>query len=88
MTAVIHIAGYKVTIGPFIRQRCSWCGAVLADHELGRVAVPVGQPWRPPTWEPGSLVAIDGIATYGVPHEDGQPLPDGACGNLDPAVTI
>lgn len=87
MTEVIHIAGDAVQIGPYLRQRCSWCGAVLVDCNLDRVAVPVGQDPRPATWPFGGLVARDGNATWTVEHSDGDRLPDGACGRLDPEVT-
>jgi hypothetical protein len=88
MTAVIHIAGPDITIGgQLLRQRCAWCGALLLDYDLSRIAVPVGQDFRPGTWGEGDLVAVDGSASWTVEHEDGDPLPDGACGRLDPAVT-
>jgi hypothetical protein len=87
VTAVIHIAGPLIAIGHYRRQRCAWCGAVLGDHDLTRIAVPEGQPFEPPCWPEGDLIAIDGNATWVVKHEHGQLLPDGACGKLDPAVT-
>ena len=87
MTAVIHIAGAQVQIGPLLRQRCSWCGAMLCDYDLTRIAVPEGQDPRPGMWGQGDLVAVDGNASWVVDHEDGAELPDGACGKLDPAVT-
>lgn len=87
MTAVIHIAGPDIQVGAQLRQRCAWCGAVLLDYALDRIAVPAGQDPRPGTWPAGELVAVDGNASYVVAHEDGQQLPDGACGKLDPAAT-
>jgi hypothetical protein len=87
MSEVVHIAGPDVTVGCYLRQRCAWCGAVLVDYDLHRVAVPEGQDPRPATWPVGELVAVDGPASWVVGHDDGDPLPDGACGSLDPAVT-
>jgi hypothetical protein len=40
-----------------------------------------------PTWPIGDLVGVDGGLSFLVPHADGDPLPDGACGKLDPEVT-
>jgi hypothetical protein len=86
MPPVIHIAGRQVQIGRQLRQRCSWCGALLEDHQLGAGAGDDGNP-GPPMWEPGALVALDGNASYVVEHEDGKDLPPGACGLLDHSVT-
>ena len=88
MTAVIHIAGPDVRYGALLRQRCSWCGAVLIDYDLRLIMVPVGQDPMPATWPFGELVAVDGPMWRVVPHADGQPLPPGSCVNLDPAVTV
>jgi len=35
---VVHIAGAVVQVGPLVRQRCSWCGAVLLDDDLRGMA--------------------------------------------------
>lgn len=86
--AITHIAGLDVQVGPYLRQRCAWCGAVLSDYDLARVAVPEGQNPRPAMWEVGILVAIDGVASWVVDHEDGADLPANACALLDPAVTV
>ena len=92
MSAVVHIAGPDVQVGVQLRQRCAWCGALLLDYALDRIAVPVAQAAlpggdRPATWPVGDLVAVDGSAQYVVPHADGAQLPDGACARLDTAVT-
>lgn len=85
---ITHIAGLVVHVGSLVRQRCAWCGAVIEDHDLDRIAVPIGHSPIPPTWEPGALVVINGIGTWTIPHEDGAQLPANACTRLDPAVTI
>lgn len=77
---LVHIAGPAVQIGPLLRQRCAWCGAVLVDYDLTRVAVPV-------TWAVGELVAVADYASWYVPLELGAELPEGYCARLDPAVT-
>jgi hypothetical protein len=87
VTAVIHIAGLRVHVGPYLRQRCAWCGAVLIDYDLTRTAVPTGTDPTPSTWPVADLVAVDGNAAYVVPHIDGDELPAGSCTELDPAVT-
>lgn len=87
MNALVHIAGMYVRINDLLRQRCAWCGAVLLDYDLTRIAVPEGQDPTPATWPVGELVGVDGAMSYTVAHVDGDPLPDGACGRLDPEVT-
>lgn len=88
MTSVIHIAGPDITVGPLLRQRCGWCGAVLVDYDLTRIAVPTGQDPRPGIWSVGALVEVDGSASWVVPHVDGEQLPANACAQLDPEVTV
>ena len=85
--AVVHIAGSFVYIGSLLRQRCAWCGAVLIDYDLERIAVPVGQDAGPGVWPVGELVMVDGPLCVSVPHDDGDMLPDNACARLDPAIT-
>lgn len=83
----MHIAGVHVKVGPYLRQRCAWCGAVLLDYDLSKIAVPEGQDPSPATWPIGELVKVDGGLSVLLEHEDGDPLPDGACAKLDPEVT-
>lgn len=87
MTSITHVAGLVVTIGPQMRQRCAWCGAVLLDYDLERVAVPAGQDRTPATWEVGALVTVDGPASYLADDQGDQRLPEDACGRLDPEIT-
>ena len=91
--AVIHIAGLDVQVGARLRQRCAWCGAVLLDYDLTRVARPLepgedpDAEWRPATWEAGALVEVDGPGMFVVPHEPGEQLPPSTCAHLDDDVT-
>lgn len=90
MTPLIHIAGPAITVGARLRQRCAWCGATMIDYDLDRIAIPdgpAGQDPTPATWPIGDLIAVDGHASWTVPHEDDQPLPDDACACLDAEVT-
>lgn len=84
---IIHIAGHSITIDNRQRQRCAWCGATLLDYDLSFIAVPVGQDPQPATWPTGELVALGGNAAWLVEHKDGDRLPEGACGRIDPDVT-
>lgn len=87
MTAVVHIAGPDVRVNAQLRQRCAWCGALLIDYDLERVAVPEGQDSMPSTWPAGELIAVDGNASWVEPHTDGDPVPANACAALDAEVT-
>ena len=79
MGEVIHFAGNDVQVNHLLRQRCAWCGFVLIDFDLNRVAVPVGQDPRPATWPVSSLVAVDGNASWVVEHDAVNPLPENTC---------
>jgi hypothetical protein len=62
--SVTHIASENVVIGDrYLRQRCGWCGEVLLEYDLARVAVPVGGDPTPATWPHGALVRVDGNAS-------------------------
>ncbi len=86
--AITHIAGAQVQAGARLRQRCSWCGAVLCDYGLTRIAVPEGQDPTPGMWETGRLVEVDGNASWIVEHEEGAELPANACARFDDEVTL
>lgn len=86
--SVVHIVGMYVRINDLLRQRCTWCGAALIDVNLANLAVPVGQDPTPGTWPVGQLVRVDGNTTVVVEHVNGDPLPEDACGRLDPEVTV
>lgn len=82
LDSVVHIAGPDIRIGEHLRQRCAWCGTVLVDYDLTRIAVPIGQDPTPGTWPVGGLVEVDGGVSWTVAHQDGQPLPPNACDQL------
>lgn len=79
--SVTHIAGEHVVISDrYMRQRCAWCGDVLLEYDLARVAVPVGQPGLPATWSVGSVVRVEGNMSHSVELDATHPvLPDDAC---------
>jgi hypothetical protein len=91
---VVHVAGAVVQVGPHLRQRCSWCGAVLVDQDLTRVMFQADDPDKTyPTWPVGELIETtagdhdSGGVTTVLEHEDGQPVPDHCCAKLSPEVT-
>jgi hypothetical protein len=90
--SITHIAANDITIGgQRLRQRCAWCGAILIDYDLTRVAVAVveGEEPKPPaTWPVGGLVRVTGTfpkVSSSLPNTD--ELPDDACGRIDDEVT-
>lgn len=87
MSSIVHIAGPDIHVDQLLRQRCAWCGAVLMDYDLARVAVPEGQDRGIGTWPVGALVEVDGPASCVVPHADGDELPANACARIDHEVT-
>ena len=79
----IHFAGLKITVDGKMRQRCAWCGKLLIDVDLERVAVPVDQPGEPATWLPGTLVEVLGNASWAMYEYGTEGLPKGACIDTD-----
>lgn len=86
-----HIAGPDLTVdGRRLRQRCIWCGAVIVDYDLERVAVPDGQDPTPATWKPGTFVRVSGtfpVAYVAVDPPEGGRYPPDSCMALDDEVT-
>jgi len=95
--ALVHLAAPPIRAANIIRQRCAWCGALIQEYDLDRVAVPDGQPSivnedGSPTggWE--GLVAIDvceGTVTakWAVPDPEDGKIPADSCMALDAAIT-
>lgn len=84
---IVHIAGPDVQVDSRLRQRCAWCGAILGDYDLDRIAVPEGQDPRPGMWPVCELIEVDGGASWVRPHVDGEELPLNACARIDHEVT-
>lgn len=93
-TTETHLAGPAITVdGRYMRQRCSWCGAVLLDYDLANVGVPEGQD-GPSGWALDAMIrqSDHGAVSYVVEPErsatgDGVKLPDDSCMRIDPEVT-
>lgn len=91
-----HIVGVEVILDQRQRQRCAWCGAVLLDNDLTRMAiledVPGQDAGKPASFPVGKLLRITGaegeprMFEQIEPGEDGQ-LPDDACGKVSDEVT-
>ena len=88
-SSIAHLAGPDLTVdGRWMRQRCAWCGEVLLDYDLARVAVPVGQP-GPSPFEIGKFIEV----TSGNPKMstaldwDSDKLPETACMRFPPEET-
>lgn len=82
-----HIAGVPVTVNDQLqRQRCGWCGKILLDYDLSRIAVPAGQ-GPPATYAVGALVTVDDGISYTVELVDGK-LPDDSCTRRDEPVSM
>lgn len=75
---IIHIAGPDIRVDTLLRQRCAWCGELLLDYDLDRIAVPEGCDPTPSVWTVGKLVAVDGNASWEMP-DSGNSLPDESC---------
>lgn len=101
LSEVIHVAAQTLRAGTVRRQRCSWCGALIGEVDLARIARPLEpgedpdhpEPWEPAEWSPGSLVSISGVWPVVLRAvepilRDGEPqIPEGSCMDLDLAVT-
>lgn len=90
MNTESHIAGNIIELGPYLRQRCAWCGTVLLDYDLRNLMyeeTTAPEDRMPATWEVGAIIRRAGAISEIVDHEDGSPVPDDCCAKLDPAVT-
>lgn len=84
VTGIVHIVGTVVDVGSRTRQCCAWCGTLLLDYDLTRIAVPLGQDATAPShFPPGVLLEVDGNCKAVIEHQDGDVLPDNACVRLD-----
>lgn len=91
MAEIIHVAGPVITVGTLRRQRCTWCGALVEEHDLAMVSRPVeaGEdpdvPWEPAVWT--GLVAVDGHVFWAVADPEDGKIPPTSCMALEDAVT-
>lgn len=97
MSHLVHMAAPTLRAANIIRQRCAWCGALIDEYDLDRIAIPVGD--EPLVDADGSprggwqgLVAVDvceGVLTskWAVPDPDDGKIPADSCMALDVAVT-
>lgn len=97
-SALVHLAGPAIRAANVIRQRCAWCGALLDEKDLERVAWhDDGSGENPLIHEDGSprdrwegLVAVaDGNprAMWAVEQPEDGKIPAESCMSLDPAAT-
>jgi hypothetical protein len=96
---LVHLAAPSVRVGGVIRQRCAWCGALIDEVDLGRVA------WVAEDGDPGfvdgdgnprsrwsGLVAVEVVegvvsSRCAVADPGDGKVPDDSCMALDPVVT-
>jgi hypothetical protein len=84
VTAIAHLAGQVVEIGPHMRQRCVWCGSALVEYDLTRIAIqvePGQEPEKPATWPLEHRVIVEGenprMGTSVPPPAQGERIGDG-----------
>jgi hypothetical protein len=101
--AVLHLVGPAIAVGTIRRQRCMWCGALLQEDDLARMAWSLNEdgsdPGPPGAWPAGEVVSVEdgNPRVMSVVPEDEWPdsaaapgvkrLPDGCCALLDAEVT-
>lgn len=93
MSEIIHFPGQVMTFGSVARQRCMWCGALIEEKDLDRIAIEEAS--RPPErqgkplevddlawWR--DLVAVDGNWKSIVEHPADGKAPERSCMRLMP----
>jgi hypothetical protein len=78
------VAGPTITVGSIRRQRCAWCGALLEEQDLSRIARPLEpgedpdnpKPWEPGAWETGAHVRLSGTNPRFSSLEEHEPHPE------------
>lgn len=100
MSHLVHLAGPPIRVRNVIRQRCAWCGAVLQEDDLDRIAWvaeegaedehPLIEPDGTPKARWAGLVAVEEgnpTAKWAVEESADREVPSDSCMALDPAVT-
>ena len=81
------MAGPVITFGSVSRQRCSWCGALIDEKDMTRIAVQIPEDGSDPLplawWEVGGLVAVSGsnprVSSAVEPElSEDETMPDGS----------
>lgn len=91
MAEIVHVAGPTLTYDTVRRQRCLWCGALIDEYDLSRIARPLEpdeDPDNPKPWEPGhweGLVAVDGNMRWSIDEPPDGKAPERSCMRLLPA---
>jgi hypothetical protein len=86
-TEIIHFAGPTLRIGSVVRQRCLWCGALIEELDLDRIAVaddPAADGGGLFTARWRGLVGVDGAARFAVDDPPDGKVPDRACSEVLP----
>lgn len=95
MSGVVHLAGDTIRVGPVVRVRCAWCGALIDEVDVERSAV-CGGVWADdergnprPLWKGLVRVEVRGghEIRVAVDDLDDDALPEGSCLALDSEVT-
>ena len=89
-----HVVGISVETRGIRRQRCAWCGALLQEDDLSRMAWALNEdgsdPGPPSEWPVAEILRIDGNVLRVVPKdewpEEGK-VPLDCCLRIDPQVT-
>jgi hypothetical protein len=85
-TSESHLAGAPVYVeGRFLRQICQWCGHRLTDMDLRNVQGS-GAEWKPPEWEVGAWVQVDGSSLRVLEGYEGKIPPDSCMRDVSPLL--
>lgn len=77
---ITHIAGPEIVVsGRWMRQRCSWCGAIICDYDLTMCASSDGS--GPYGWPVHTLVDVSGLNPVSFVRNDAEKLPPTFCGH-------
>lgn len=100
MPTQVHLAGPDIAMNGLRRQRCVWCGLLLDEMDLSRIAVQVEpgcEPEPPATLKPGAFYRVLGVNPRAIAlidedelerGDDGRPMPPSdSCLMIDPWAT-